>query len=174
MQILPAHGIPYIIDNLSSPIMVKHNWIFQGSLLDFSLQPIHYLEETTGACVKIRINNLDFWVPSSWYILICDPHTFQIETIAITKCSGINFSAYAFSPHDINLRLLDIMVVDYADNMSVVHPMINKGTMMMHPVGPAIRGKGRDMDENHLAVAIGPFDLSKSLSGKIIGDLLSW
>ena len=57
MDILPDYGRTYIISSLTSPIVVKHNWMFDAPMTDFTLQPIQYLEETTGAALKVRINN---------------------------------------------------------------------------------------------------------------------
>jgi hypothetical protein len=135
------------------------------------LSPITYLEETSGAVIKVRINNSEFWVPANWQILVTDRETYQIDTVSIQSCATIKHIAYSFSPDEMKLRTLDVMVIDYAEDVSLVHPMISKGTALVHPVGPAPQGLGKQL---HLSVVIGPHDLYKFLAGKVVGDILSW
>lgn len=134
------------------------------------LSPILYLEETTGAAIKIRINNSEFWVPSTWYILVTDRDTYQIDTVSIQSCASSKHLAFSFAPDEMKLRTLDITILDYAKEMSLVHPAINKGTSLVHPVGPSPQGIGKDYQ---LSVAIGPYDLYKHLANKVIGDIFS-
>jgi hypothetical protein len=168
---LPDYGKPYQIDSLTAPVVIKHHWIFHGPTTDFMLAPITYLEETTGAVVKVRINNSEFWMPSTWQILVTDRETYQIDTVSIQSCATIKHAAFSFSPDEMRLRTLDVMVIDYAENMSLVHPMINKGTSLVHPVGPTLPAPGKSYQ---LSVVIGPHDLYKHLTGKVIGDIFSW
>lgn len=172
MLILPEYSKPYILDSLTAPVVIKYNWMFNAQLIDFMLTPITYLEETTGAAVKVRINNSEFWVPATWYILVTDTETYQIDTVSITACASTNHIAFSFSPEEQNLRTLDIRVLDYCDSMSLVHPMIAKGQAMVHPVGPAPWSKNGE--EEHVSVVIGPHDLYKHIGGKVVGDIFSW
>lgn len=171
MLVLPDYGKPYMIDSLTAPVVIKHNWIFHGPTTDFMLSPITYLEETTGAAVKVRINNSEFWIPATWLILVTDRETFQIDTVSIQSCASTKHIAFSFSPDEMKLRTLDIMIVDYAEEMSLVHPMINKGTALVCPVGPTTQGVGKPLQ---LSVVIGPHDLYKHLTDKVVGDIFSW
>jgi len=171
MLILPDYGRPYVIDSLTAPVVVKHNWVFNAPATDFMLAPILYLEETTGAAIKIRVNNSEFWVPSTWQILVTDRETYQIDTVTIQSCASTKHIAFSFSPDEMKLRTLDITILDYAEEMSLVHPAINKGTALVHPVGPSPKGIGK---EHQLSVVIGPHDLYKHLTDKVIGDIFSW
>ena len=172
MQILPEYNKPYLIDSLTAPVVVKHNWIFNAALTDFMLAPITYLEETTGAVIKVRINNTEFWMPATWNILVTERETYQIDTVGIQSCATTKHLAFSFSPDEMKLRTLDIMVIDYADNMSLVHPMITKGTALVHPVGPApVTNMAKPIQ---LSVVIGPHDLYKYLTNKVIGDIFNW
>lgn len=172
LQILPEYNKPYLIDSLTAPVVVKHNWIFNAALTDFMLAPITYLEETTGAVIKVRINNSEFWVPATWNILVTERETYQIDTVAIKACASTEHLAFSFSPDEMKLRTLEVMVIDYADSMALVHPMINKGTALVHPVGPTpILNNGKPIQ---LSVVIGPHDLYKHLANKVIGDIFSY
>jgi hypothetical protein len=171
MQILPDYNKPYLIDSLTAPVVVKHHWIFNAPITDFMLSPITYLEETTGAVIKVRINNAEFWVPATWNILVTERETYQIDTVSIQSCASTKHLAFSFSPDEMKLRTLDIMVIDYAEHMSLVHPMISKGNALVHPVGPAPVSNSKTIQ---LAVVIGPHDLYKYLADKVIGDIFSW
>ena len=170
MQVLPEFNKPILIDSLTAPIVIKYNWMFSGHLLDFLLTPITYLEETSGSAVKVRINNFDFWIPATWFILVVDSDTLQIDTVSITSCASNKHYAYPFSPQEMNLKSLDVRVLDYSDDMSLVHPMISKGQLMVHPVGPVI--KPNSDKEIHISVVIGPYDLYKHLNNKVLGDIM--
>lgn len=170
MLILPDYNKPYILDSLTAPVVVKHHWIFHAPLTDFTLSPITYLEETTSAAIKVRINNSEFWVPATWNILVTERETYQLDTVSIQSCASTKHLAFNFSPDEMKLRTLDVMVIDYVDSMSLVHPMINKGTALVHPVGPSPQGWGKQFQ---LSVVIGPHDLYKYLQNKVIGDIFS-
>jgi len=169
MLVLPDYAKPYNIDSLTAPIFIKHNWIFHAPSLDFKLNPITYLEETTGASFRLRVNNYEFWCPASWNILITDRETYQIDTVSIQSCASTAYLAFNFSPDEMKLRTLDIMVTDYTEHMSLIHPMISKATALVHPVG-ASRDSGR---QHQLCVVIGPHDLYKYVQDRVIGDIFS-
>lgn len=171
MLTLPDFGRPYLIDSLTAPVVIKHIWSFNAQICDFVLTPITYLEETTGAVVKMRINNSEFWVPATWQILVTDRETYQLDTISVQACATSKHLAFSFSPDEMNLRTLDVQVIDYAEEMSLVHPMINKGCAMVHPVGPISLIAGKQLQ---LAVVMGPHDLYKHIANRVVGDLTSW
>ena len=41
------------------------------------------------------------------------------------SCANTQYFAYSFSPTEMNLRTLEVRVIDYCDKISAVHPMIN-------------------------------------------------
>jgi hypothetical protein len=137
-------------------------------MCDFILSPITYLEETSGAAIKIRVNNFEFWVPSAWNVLVTDTETYRLDTANIQSCATTPHSVFVFSPNEMKLRLTRVDVIDYSDDMSLVHPMINKGTALVHPIGPSLNLLEKDMQ---LAIVIGPHDLYKYLSNRVVGDL---
>lgn len=168
MLCLPDYNKPYILDSLTAPVVIKHHWIFNGPLCDFSLSPITYLEETTSAAIKLRVNNFEFWVPVTWNILVTDTESYQLDTVNVQSCATVDHPIFIFSPNEMKLRTMNAIIIDYIDQMSVVHPMINKGTALVHPIGPSLNAQEKDLQ---LAVVIGPHDLYKHLSNKVVGDI---
>lgn len=159
---------PYIVDSLSQPMAIKHNWIFSAHMLDFTLSQISYLEESSGPAIRLKINDFAFLVPSSWNILIVDNDTYQIDTIPVTSCANAQCFAFGMSPTDSRLRLFEISILDFEPNVSLVHPMINRATALCHPIGTSSY-QGNEVD---VCSVIGPFDLHKWINGKSIGDIL--
>lgn len=171
MLVLPDYGKPYLLYSLTAPVVIKHHWIFHAPSVDFMLSPITYLEETTGGALLVRINGSEFWVPSSWNILVTDRETYQLDTVSIQSCASVSHTAFGFSIDETQLRTFDIQIIDATENMALVHPMIAKGTAYAHPVGPITI---RSYQETHASVVIGPHDLYKHLAGKVVGDVFSW
>ena len=112
-----------------------------------------------------------------------DVDTYQLDTVNIQSCANIKHSAFAFSPKEMKLKTLSVYIVDYAENASVVHPMIHKMTALVHPVGPELGPLSAELSGSaqspasasppQLSVVIGPNDLYKQLSNRVVGDLFS-
>lgn len=171
MLIYTDYNKPFLIEKLNSPIVAEYYWGFSGSILDYTLIPITYLEETIGPSVKILIEGFEFIVPATWSVLVMDPETAHIDAVPISNCSLNDYNALLMSSVDSKIRTSPIQVMDLIPDDSCVHPMIPKGTMMCHPIGPS---KSRtDIEENILNISIGPHDLySKYLNGKSVGDIV--
>lgn len=169
MLILPPWNRPYIVESLTAPMIATHYWALSGALTDFLHAPILYLEETTGPVVRLLIDGFEFDVPTSWHMLITDADTYTIDSVSVTALAGNPFKSVIFSPTDTNVRVADVAVIDYKEKESVIHPLIRKGQMMCHPVGPkTTNGKTAE-----LACIIGPYDLQRYLPNLAVGDLLS-
>jgi hypothetical protein len=163
---------PYIVDSLTQPIIPKYHWIFSAHMLDFTLAPMQYLEESSGPAIELIINDFPFYVPASWNILIVDEYTYQIDTIPVTACANAKSYAFSMSPIDSKIRKFEITIGDFKPNMSLVHPMIQRATGLCHPIGTTpdrIKDANIDVD---VCCIIGPFDLHKWLNNKIAGDIL--
>lgn len=170
MQILPEWNKPYILDSLSGPVIAEYFWAFSGPMLDFTLLPINYLEETIGPIIEIQINNTALLIPANWHIMVVDQETSTIDVVPIANCALNDYYAVLSSAVDSKIRMQHVQVNDLAPRVSCVHPMLPKGTMMLHPVGP--ESEKPEMN-NFLSICIGPYDLySKYLQDKTIGDLI--
>ena len=169
MLLMPEWNKPLIVDSLTAPMVAKYFWTFSGPMLDFTLSPINYLEETIGPSIELTINEFTFKVPSSWYILISDPETYQLDTVPISSCVSSNCHAVCMSPDDSKHRIMPINFSDFEPNSSLISPMVQKGMMMQHPVG--IMAEFHTKKEINLTVAIGPHDLYKFIENGTIGDI---
>ncbi len=169
MQILHEGSKPYILDKLTAPIGVSHFWSFSGHMLDFKLEELSYLEETVGPAVKVRAKNLEFYVPSGWYVLALDKETYQVDSMPITACATHDHNILMFSPDDSSPVTTEVAVIDYVQKMNLVHPSIPKGSMMIHPTGPETK-HGTSI---FYGLVMGPHDLWRWVGGKTIGDILT-
>ena len=135
MVILPDYGHPYLIDNVSGPVVPKYSWFYDVELNDFMLKPIRLLEETIGPTVTVRINGFEFDVPASWNLLVVDDETKLVDTIPINQCSSSNYQAFMMHPETHDYHVSPIMLIDLKMKESCTHVMIPRMNMMLHPVG---------------------------------------
>jgi hypothetical protein len=137
-------------------------------MLDFTLFPLTYLEETFGAVVSVEFNGLEIDIPYNWHIMISDPETQQLDFIQIVECAANNMQAVAVTPDDGKFRLVDVKIKKVIPQATLVHPMMQKAIAMMHPIGDAITDKGINTT---LCIVIGPHDLHKHVMGYGFGDI---
>jgi len=168
MQLLSEVSRPYIVDSITSPMGVTHFWTFSGHMMDFKLEALEYLEETIGPTMKIRVQNLEIEMPTSWSLVAVDKETYTIDTIPVTACATFEHDILLFSPDDSKLVTTKLNVVDFKEKASCIHPMIPKGSAMIHPTGPE-RSHGRDI---FYGIVCGPHDLVRFIGGRTVGDIL--
>lgn len=168
MLILPEYNHPYLIDDVSGPVVPRHNWVYDVSLNDFMLKPIRLLEETTGPTVKVQINGFEFNVPASWNILVVDEETKMVDTVQITQCSSSGYQAFLIHPDNHDYHVSPIVLLDLSMKDSCVHPMIPRMGMMLHPVGqiPATQySRSNNRSELSYCCMLSPQDLGKHMHG---------
>ena len=168
MQILSEVSRPYILDSLTAPIGVSHFWTFNGHMLDFKLEELQYLEETTGPTVRVRAQNLEMDLPASWVLVAVDKESYTVDCIPVTSCSTFEQEILLFSPDDSKLVTTRLQIVDYKQKASVIHPMIPKGSAMVHPTGPET-SHGRSI---FYGIVCGPHDIYRYIGGHAVGELL--
>lgn len=170
MLIYTDYNRPLIIDSLDAPLVTKHHWILSGTMKDFKLSTIPFIEETRGPAIEIMVEGFRFFVPASWNIMVVDKDLMILDTVPIANCSTGSHKVLLFSSLDSRVRTADIVVTDLHPDYSCFHPMIAKGTMLCHPVGPESR---YDDIENILNVMIGPHDLySKYIKNMSAAELM--
>lgn len=168
MQILSEVNRPYILDSFTAPVGVSHCWTFSGHLLDFKLQELTYLEEIIGPTVRIRVNNLDMDLPSSWYIMVVDKETYTVDSIPIPQCASFDQDVLLFSPDDSKPNTAKAVVLDFFRSSVCVSPEVQKGSALIHPTGPEIFHN----KSCFYGIIVGPHDLNRWINGKTVGDLL--
>lgn len=168
MQILTEVSRSYIIDSLTGPMGVSHFWTLSGHMMDFKLEPLEYLEETTGPTIRVRVQNLEIDFPATWNLIAVDRETYTIDSIPITACATFEHDILLFSPNDSKLVTTKLTVVDYFEKRSCIHPMVPKGSAMVHPTGPEM-SRGQSI---FYGIVAGPHDLGRYIYGKTVGDIL--
>ncbi len=168
MQILSEVSRPYIVESLTAPMGVSHFWTFSGHMMDFKLEELEYLEETTGPTITLRIQNLDIPLPASWNIMAVDMETYTVDCIPVAQAATFAARILMFSPDDSKLVTTTASVVDFRKSAAVVHPTVPKGSAMIHPTGPEI-SHGRSI---FYGIVCGPHDLHRWIGGRTVGDIL--
>lgn len=165
MVILPDFGHPYILENVSGPVLPTHNWFYDAASNDFVLRPIRLLEESTGPTVRVTINGSTFNVPASWNILVVDEETKMVDTVQITQCSSSNYKAFLMHPDIQDYATSPVILEDLFMRESCVHVMIPKHAMMLHPVGQVTREQLNRGKTNNLSYScmLSPQDVGKHM-----------
>ena len=169
MLILTEYSKPYLIETSNAPIVPKFFWAFTSSLLDFTLHPLFYLEETTGTMILLEVNGLQFRIPYTWYIMVSDNDTQKLDYMPIADCITIEAFPLVMTPADSKFRTTLVKVIDVIPDEQITHPMLQKGTALCHPVGDITLDDGQKTIMN---VVIGPHDLYKHLDNMLYGDLI--
>lgn len=131
------------------------------------MRPIRLLEETTGPTVKAQINGFSFLVPASWWILVVDEETKQVDTVQITAASSSSYQAFLMHPSVHDYSVSPIILEDLDPKQSCVHVMIPKGSMTLHPVGPVTKTSSARKAQADLSYSclLSPQDLGKNMHG---------
>ena len=170
MECLPDYGFPYSIDDVSGPISPKHCWFYDVEHNDFMLKPIRFLDETTGATVRVRINNTDFNVPASWNLLVVDEETKMVDTVQITQCNTSNYLAFMMHPDESDVALSPITLLDLYMKESCSHVMIPRMSMILHPVG-TLKNRRKNTELSYSCL-LSPYDLGKYMIGMTAMEVL--
>lgn len=117
MQLLSEVSRPYIVDSITAPMGITHFWTLSGHMLDFKLEPLEYLEETTGPTIRVRVQNLEIDLPATWNLVAVDRETYTIDSIPLTACATFEHDILLFSPDDSKLVTTKLAVID----LSLIH-----------------------------------------------------
>lgn len=160
MLCLPDYNFPYLIDDVSSPVIPKFSWYYDISLNDIVLRPILLLEESVGPTVRVKINVMEFNVPASWNLMIVDEETKTVDTVPIMQCSSSSYSALLLHPESNDYYPSPVILLDLYPSESCSYIMIPKMHMMLHPVGEINKSK---KNINYCCL-FSPQDLGKYIS----------
>lgn len=171
MLILPDYNFPYVIDNVSGPVVPKYNWFYDVDSNDFLLKPIRFLEETIGSTVVVKINGFTFNIPASWNLLVVDEDTKLVDTVPIVQCSSNNYKAFMMHPDTNDYHMSSVDLIDLLPKESCVHVMIPRMCMMLHPVGPLENPPSKRAELSY-SVLLAPQDLGKHMTGLTAMEIL--
>jgi len=163
MLIFDENASPIIIDEICAPVISNYYWVLDLQLQDFTLAPLHVIEEVICPTVVLRIDGFDFPVPAAWSILVFDTDTTQLDTIELSEAAGREFTALVYGPTTATPTASVVAVVDYFVEKKNVGPALNKHQMLCHPIGPTSW------------VNIAPSDVySKYLKNTTVSDLINF
>lgn len=163
MYLFDGNSKPIIIDNIFGPIVSEYMWILDLELKDFKLTQITVLEEIICPSFELQILGTRIILPATWYVLVYDPETSQLDVVQIADTAGREFTAFVYGPTLTHPLAGRITVTDYFIEHKNVGPLLNKGQMLCHPIGP------------NEWINVSPSDsYNKYLKDNIVGDLLGY
>jgi len=161
MLIFDDNSKAILLDSIYTPLVTQHMWILDLNMMDFTLNPITILEEITAPSMTISIHGFEFWLPATWYMLVYDMETMQLDTVCVEDLPGREFNALVSGPNIQKALPGNVIVTDYDNRYKNIGPLLNKHQMLCHPISP-----------EHW-VNVSPTDVyNKYLKEKIVGDIL--
>lgn len=169
MIILNELNRPYIIDSLTQPLVLRHHWVFNAQMLDFTMSEITYLEETQGPTITLQIADSEVRVPGAWNILVVDKETYTVDAVPVSACAAFEHEAFVFSPEDGKPAFAAIRAIGWDPAGSCIYPAVDRAKALVHSISPgSLHGKSVAR-----GVVIGPNDLWRYIGGRTIGDILN-
>lgn len=169
MHILNEINRAFDIDSMTNPIVFSHFWSFSGHAMDFMLEPLTYLEETTGVTVTLEVNSRRFEVPATWNVVVVDKETSMVESVPVPTLIAYDHDILLFSPSDSKPNTTRAKALLMDKKRTVAHPSIPKGSALICPtMTQQHRGEA-----TYYGIICGPHDLHRYLSGRTLGDLLT-
>jgi len=105
-------------------------------LMDYTLAPLLVFEEVVCPTIVVKINGFRFELPASWYILVTDEDTLQLDVVLVEDLPGKEFRAMVYGMDMAMVELGKIVVDDYYVEHKNVGPSLNKHQMLCHPISP--------------------------------------
>jgi hypothetical protein len=136
MLIFDENSQPIVIDNLYAPLVSHHLWVLDLAMMDYTLAPFMILEEITCSSITLQVMGFDFTLPSSWFVLVYDEETTQIDVVQVSDLAGAEFTALLYGPKQNKAQPAKITVMDYHNQYRNIGPSLNKHQMLCHPVSP--------------------------------------
>jgi hypothetical protein len=160
---------PYVIDSITTPLVLRNHWFFNAKEMDFFLQEVGYLEEFVGPTMKLLVGIDEIEVPASWTIMMVDRETYTVDMVPVTAAGAFEHDVFVFSPSDSKLITEKVRVIDYNPQGIFVYPSLERTQAVIHAIGPGqLHGK-----EISRGVLISPNDLWRHISGSTVGDILN-
>lgn len=162
MLIFDEKNEAIILDSIFVPTISSDFWILDLEQLDYTLAPIHVLEEVTCPTVRLSIRGFEFNMPANWNVLVYDSiDTMELDVVEASDLAGRDFTALVYGPDASLVVPGHIRVMDLIINGKNVYPALNKHQMLCHPISP------------DLWITIAPSDsYNKYLKGRVIGDII--
>jgi hypothetical protein len=134
MLILDENKKSILINSLYDPIVSNFMWVLDLNIMDFTLAPITMIEETVCPTKTIEINGFQFKLPASWYMLVYDEVTTQLDSVSIADLTTNSFTALIYGPDATAAHSAKVKVIDYSAAEKNVYPSFNRHLMLCHPV----------------------------------------
>ena len=167
MNIVSDFNRCYQLHSLNQEIAIKSHWTFDSKLCDYVVTELEYLEEINIGAYLVNINDVEFWIPSTWNVLVTDYDTFQLDTVPISTCATTPHDIILFEPNYMSLITQKLTIKDYDNSKQLIYPTINKSKGMMHYAG-IYKLNSRTL---YTSIMITPYDLHRYLKTRVVGDL---
>lgn len=128
-----------IVELQSLSQLLKCGYMWQLELtppVDYTLSEIRTVEQSTAPAVELLIRGVIITLPANWYVLVCDPHTCQLDVVLAGELSNNTYSAVVYGPNRNAATTSPIVVVNYVPYAQHIYPTFNRSAMLCYPLSP--------------------------------------
>ena len=150
-----------LLDNLYDPIISSDFWVMDLNIFDYTLTRLCMIEEATTPVFLVNIGVVNFIVPTSWYVMVFDDETSQIDAVSFSELTGKDHTVLVSNSNSLQPTGINMRIIDYKSSDKIVYPTLLKHQMLCHPI------------YEQMWINISPNDVyNRYLKNKFIGDLL--
>jgi len=142
---------PLIIDDADDPIVSDYIWVLDVEERDFMFSNIVFLDDHYEKCKGFDFNGQYVELPESWFVLIMDTVSGEMDLIMVKDIKGRHFDAFVYSHSSVLPRSAKMIMKNARVFKKFCYPIMNKNIMLIHPI-----------DEDH-GIVITPHDITKKI-----------
>ena len=113
----------------------KYFWVLNLKERDFMLKQLAVLETRVLPLVTVKTpSGITFDLPASWYVLIVDLDTTQIDVVRLSMIGGKLYDIFTFGPDMLKPTTSHLQIIDYKQSGEFTTCSINSHEMLCHAI----------------------------------------
>lgn len=129
------NGVPLVVNSIHDKWRSNYLWCLDLKSQDYTINLFKVVEGCDSNTLTLRINGHYIDVPASWYILVCDPETTQIDAVECNCLSNNTFYALVYGANVPTPEYAKIEVIDWVPVKHHAYPSHSRGLMLCLDIG---------------------------------------
>lgn len=123
-----------IVETAYDPVISEYMFVLDLEIRDYTLAPIHFLEEYITPTMTVLIDDFYFDLPANWNVLVSDEETLKIDVVSISELAGKDYTVFVYGLNLPRPLFKNIKIVDYKSSAKNATPSLTKNQMLCHPI----------------------------------------
>lgn len=150
---------PIILENADDPIGSDYVWILDIDQQDFMFDRMHFFDQHLEKAKGFTFDGQYVEIPESWYVLITEASTGEMDLIQVKDIRGRHFDAFIYSHKSVIPQSAPMVMENARVFKQFCYPILNKNLMLVHPI---------DSDRG---IVISPHNVYKKIKDTYVMDL---